>query len=223
VPKSPANTLIANDFSEFPQPNIEWHLKRTFAEHGSPPAEGDGCAYCAHFVPSPGIAFMHEFRVNFSDARFLEFRLRETDPGTRHAGIGPLRTTPAARPGAMAEGRAPWGLRARRRPDGGDDLLLEKAKVNTLIANKFPEFLQPNIERPSQRTFGEHGHRPAEADGCTYCAHFVRAQGMLAETPSPPRRRTDRDDYERNTRLQLCRQYDYERKLCLQLCREVCR
>jgi hypothetical protein len=70
--KSPTNALTANNFPEFLQPRIEWPLQRTFGEHDDPPAAGDGCACYAHFVLSAGIAFMHVFRVDFSDARFLD-------------------------------------------------------------------------------------------------------------------------------------------------------
>jgi hypothetical protein len=58
VRKSQINALITNNFTEFTQPNIEWHLQRTFGEHADPAA-------------SAGIASMHEFRVNFLDARFM--------------------------------------------------------------------------------------------------------------------------------------------------------
>jgi hypothetical protein len=66
--KSQINALTVNGFPELPQPTIEWHLQRTFGEHGDlrPPP----CADCAHVVSSAGIALMHEFRVNFSNARF---------------------------------------------------------------------------------------------------------------------------------------------------------
>jgi hypothetical protein len=38
---------------------------------------------------------------------------------------------------------------------------LQKSPANALIYNSFPKIMQPTIERPSQRTYREHGHRPA--------------------------------------------------------------
>jgi hypothetical protein len=96
--KSPINALITGRFPEFIQPNIEWHLQRTFGEHGAAAAEGDARIPCG-----------------FSKRAFSEHvRLRESDFHTRHTGIRPLGTTPAARP--PGDGRIPQGLRAWRRP-----------------------------------------------------------------------------------------------------------
>jgi hypothetical protein len=76
---------------------------------------------------------------------------------TRHAsaGGGANRARPCP-PGRGRRVPRPAKVAARRRcrPACG------KLAVNALIENRFPEFLQPIIERPLQRTFREHYLRP---------------------------------------------------------------
>ena len=67
--KIKVKALTTNGFPEFIQPNIEWQLKRTFREHGGRPAKALAARY-AYSVSGAGVAFMHEFRVNFPHARF---------------------------------------------------------------------------------------------------------------------------------------------------------
>jgi hypothetical protein len=62
------NPLIENGFLEFTQPTIERLLQRTFGEHHDRRPRAP--ARCVHLVSRTGTAFMHEFRVNFPDARF---------------------------------------------------------------------------------------------------------------------------------------------------------
>jgi hypothetical protein len=60
---------MENRFPEFLQPTIERALQRTFQEHGG----GSGLkamAAIARICSRAGPAFMHEFRVNFSNTRF---------------------------------------------------------------------------------------------------------------------------------------------------------
>jgi hypothetical protein len=125
---------------------------------------------------------MHEFRVSFSNARFLNDadyanlrsthvmmavaprgqwrRMPQSAPhDTRRASSSADRAShPAPRLPATGEsGRPP---RQPRDPAGAGGPA--KSRVNTLITKRFPELTQPKIEWLLQRTFGERGDRPAE-------------------------------------------------------------
>jgi hypothetical protein len=111
---------------------------------------------------------MHEFRVDYSECSFSEYvRLREHSLSTSHAGNRPSRALLCLDYGVAAEFRARANVPAR-----ADRPAWENNPINALITNRFPEFTQPTIEWPLQRTFGEHGD-PASRS-CTNSVWILR-------------------------------------------------
>jgi hypothetical protein len=116
--------------------------------------------------PFEGGPVLHEYRVFCRNARFLigNIRLREHFSSARNTSAGPL---------VRGAGRLPEGQhRAPRR--GAAEAW--KRPLKALAAKDFPEFLQPVIEWPSQRTFGEHGGGLGAPPG-RHGANFGRARG----------------------------------------------
>jgi hypothetical protein len=132
--------LISSHFQEFTQPKGEWLSQRTFGEHGGFRPGGDACAYRA--LSFRAQEFRARMSCGFSECAFSEL--------IDYANL--FRTTRDA--GSRLRGKTASRSARRLAGEAGQP---EKISINALITNRFPESLQPNIERLLQRTFGEQG------------------------------------------------------------------
>jgi hypothetical protein len=124
------------------QPTIEWLLQRTFGEQSDGPETAeDNYARNIRTQLRRGLAWHPAESRSHARPRKI-------------AGRHPAGRTP------RAENVAAWPAVTGR--------VAKKPSVNALITNRFPELLQPNIERVPQRTFREQSETAATPPAYVY-------------------------------------------------------